>query len=612
MKKISVLVFLLALQSAGICAAGDAAAIAYFWSFDGGEHGQIYVMKTDGTQPTQITNIKGMDFSMPSVSPDGSRLLAFGGPERHDDPTKYGLYLMDIDGGNVKKVSACSHEGACASWFPDSKTFVYSVSESGKFRVYRSDIYGKAGVPLTNGLFNYRAPAVSPDGRIIALESDREEKNTGAPDGSDTLSYEEYDEDTAVADGKRIPYNNDGLGKIYVMDAHGKGLKRLTNAGTRYSRPFWIPSGKQLCFFRGEYPNVSVWAMAPDGKGQQELLALPENSMDGSVAWAGAKMVISMAYDAFNPSELRLFPFDGTDNRILPLTTDRGNYYDPSAVAVGGKDFYAMIMDDKHTNSGLIAYASWRLGDIDVYVCRPDGSLRRRLTNSRSALEPSISHDRTRVLYVDYQDGDSKKPNQIFMVNIDGSGKRQLTAGTAYNSRAKWSPDDKKILFVGVEPGKKTEIWVMDADGSNPKRLTDNDCYDDTPSWSPDGKSIVYTSIRDKNERLWIMDADGGNARQLTKHDGKENDATPCWSPDGKTILFSRSYTLMTINSDGTGEKKLDIGVKGDEAVWSPDGKRIAFRPRESHTGIFTADADGKNTADIEDLGFDSSGPSWQ
>jgi Tol biopolymer transport system component len=75
------------------------------------------------------------------------------------------------------------------------------------------------------------------------------------------------------------------------------------------------------------------------------------------------------------------------------------------------------------------------------------------------------------------------------------------------------------------------EIFVVNADGSGLRNLTDNDGANDDPVWSPDGRAIAFTSDRDGNVEIYVMEADGGNERNVSQN--AADDFDPAWSPRG-------------------------------------------------------------------------------
>ena len=92
--------------------------------------------------------------------------------------------------------------------------------------------------------------------------------------------------------------------------------------------------------------------------------------------------------------------------------------------------------------------------------------------------------------------------HELYVINADGSGERRLvetarispTTATAYelDSNFAWSPDGRKIAFVGMTDDGNTDVYVVRADGLGRKRLTRHPAVDDNPAWSPDGRTIAF------------------------------------------------------------------------------------------------------------------------
>ena len=100
-----------------------------------------------------------------------------------------------------------------------------------------------------------------------------------------------------------------------------------------------------------------------------------------------------------------------------------------------------------------------------------------------------------------------------------------------------WSPDGRTIVFVSWRDGNG-EVYAMDADGSGPRNLTQHPAKDVRPAWSPDGRSIAFVSSRDRQSEIYVMNADGSRKRNLTRD--RASDDSPTWSPDGRRIAFLR------------------------------------------------------------------------
>jgi Tol biopolymer transport system component len=226
----------------------------------------------------------------------------------------------------------------------------------------------------------------------------------------------------------------------------------------------------------------------------------------------------------------------------------------------------------------LIAYASERLGNVDIYVIRSDGINPVRLTtDAQTDQDPAWSAQRDKIAFASNRDGNF----EIYTMNADGSNQQRITYSPRADYRPTWSPDGKTIAFVSERNGSP-EIYSIDIDGKNEKRLT-NDGYNTAPDWSPDGKQIVFSRDNggfDFANGLRLMDANGSNVRQLTT--APRGDLQPVWSPDGTTIAYVAVsyYTsyIQTILKDGATQRTITDGNSFvADPSWSADGRSIVY-----------------------------------
>ena len=108
-------------------------------------------------------------------------------------------------------------------------------------------------------------------------------------------------------------------------------------------------------------------------------------------------------------------------------------------------------------------------------------------------------------------------------------------------SDAKLSPDGKKVLygatFISVEQNKgNRELFVMNTDGSNKKQLTRTAQSEQNAVWIKGGSLIAFLSNESGSSQLWTMEADGSNRKQASDYDGGINAFV--FSPDETKILF--------------------------------------------------------------------------
>jgi Tol biopolymer transport system component len=193
----------------------------------------------------------------------------------------------------------------------------------------------------------------------------------------------------------------------------------------------------------------------------------------------------------------------------------------------------------------------------DIFTARRDGSDLRRLTSTSGYdAEATISRDGKKIVFTSLRDGDL----DIYTMKADGSGLRRLTHELGYDGGAFFSPDGEKIVYrahhpktaediadykkllaEGVIRPANFELWVMNANGSGKRQVTSNGAANFAPFWHPDGKKIVFASNMaepgSRNFDLYIINADGTGLERVTYH--PEFDAFPMFSSDGRKLVWA-------------------------------------------------------------------------
>jgi len=178
----------------------------------------------------------------------------------------------------------------------------------------------------------------------------------------------------------------------------------------------------------------------------------------------------------------------------------------------------------------------------------------------------------------------------IFIINADGTGKRNITNTPGINEMyPKVSPDGKKICFVvdtGEGRNRKRDIYVMDIDGDDRELISRNSRQ---PAWSPDGRYIAFAKAASSRrfsmeswatKGLYFYDM---KTEKTEKHPNNklEHLYNICWSPDGKyitaTVLGGMGYRHTNIAIERYGKKYFKIGVTGCRPEFDLSGKRIAW-----------------------------------
>jgi hypothetical protein len=132
------------------------------------------------------------------------------------------------------------------------------------------------------------------------------------------------------------------------------------------------------------------------------------------------------------------------------------------------------------TGDGRIVYQGCVENECGLFVMNADGTDPLQLTPFKDDLAPSVSPDGSRVVYMSKLSGYW----QVNVVNLDGTGRTNLTDDWYWNGLPVWSPDGRHIVFVSTRDenwpdnfspaeNNRFRLWVMDADGGNQRPLND-------------------------------------------------------------------------------------------------------------------------------------------
>jgi Tol biopolymer transport system component len=263
----------------------------------------------------------------------------------------------------------------------------------------------------------------------------------------------------------KIAFSSDASGTddLVVMNSDASGRESLTTGPEGDTDPAWSPDGRLLAFVRDGVVHV----VRADGSGLRRLTA------GSSPAWA--------------PDGVRL---------VLSKKTARG---------------------------------------ADVYVIRSDARGLRRLTQTAAAeSEPEWSPDGRSIAFVRSARTGSA---YVYVMRPGGGGVRRVTNGPGEDLSPTWSPDSRQLAFVrddallGI-----SRIFVTGLNGGRPRRLVrkleldPEATFEEGPAWSPDGKRIVFVGGTRLYSDLYVATVDGKFLRRMTDNTVEQvTDRQPTW-----------------------------------------------------------------------------------
>ncbi len=211
----------------------------------------------------------------------------------------------------------------------------------------------------------------------------------------------------------------------------------------------------------------------------------------------------------------------------------------------------------------------------------------------------------------------SEPDHTIWKSKADGSGRAQLTDASLEAHQPHWSPDSRRVAFMGKKSNGEWRIFMVSADGGPPEQLSKGGEDQGVPTWSPDGRYILYGERLGRKPRaemsLHLLDAATREVRTLVHSAGLWS---PRWSPNGKYIaaITSDSKALRISEWPGNEWNEAARMLFIDNAVWSADSGYVYFNgQRETgHYELFRVDIPTGRLERVVDLkGFSLADENW-
>ena len=499
---------------------------------------EIFLKQVSGGPDVNITNNPADDVQ-PAFSPDGKQ-IAFVSTRQSAKELNYEIFYVPPTGGDIWVMPALggsprriAEAGNFPSWSPDGSSLVFTGGGEDTKKIYRVSAAGgevreiplrpPEGTPRSRFLLH---PTVSPDGKWILVQADRDRVVTAPSSG----------------------------GEIQLL--------------CRGVRPIWAPDGRAVVYSSAEAgKNLSLWRIPFDGAtgrdgGPAEPITVGRGvDTQATISRNGGEIAFTALEQTFN---LETLPLDAESGRVTgevkALTAGRNNI-DRSMFSPDGRSVV-------YSNGGRI----WRLDP---------GQAAYALTNDPAFQDnqPRWSPDGRSIAFDRTPAGDPTG-NEIWVMSADGASPRKLIE----KARAPyWMPDSRGITY-----GSRTDdhLHLFDLATRRSRRVTDESTRAPLHVTSPDGKWIVYQSSADPTTSIHARAIEGGPTLVVAAVPHESN-GHPMFSPSGNWLYYQANHkNVYRVPGPAKGWRKAEpekitnfpeSGLFIEDPRISMDGKQLIY-----------------------------------
>ena len=391
------------------------------------------------------------DAVQPAWSPNGFRLAywAIAGGQRD-------IWTITSAGEEAVQVTRDAAVDWNPVWSPDGKFLYFSTDRSGSMNLWRVQIDEETGRTLAEA--EPVTAGASGDGMYLTLSSDGSRIAYGLQDRRANIIRVDFDPSTGTVvgdaitvtegslpvgsvepspDGQSLVFYRVGVQEdIFVSNADGTGVRRLTNDSYFDRYPRWSPDGTRISFYSNRGSGYQLWTINPDGRNLRQLTNGP----------------VDVAHSAWSPDGSRVAYTDFVTGSFIMEVEDQSVQALP-ALTDGTEFFVAFSWSPDGNWLAGAGFDARRIPEeTGVYVYSLESGQYERLTTGGG--HPRWVNDSRTLVYAD--------GGTIYTVDRLTKEVREVLSLDGGDLRLPAPSTDGRSLYYVFEPPTESDIWMIE------------------------------------------------------------------------------------------------------------------------------------------------------
>lgn len=276
--------------------------------------------------------------------------------------------------------------------------------------------------------------------------------------------------------------------QIFTMNIDGANVRQVSSGEGRTTCSYYLKGGKKILYASTQggakdcppnpdfskgyvwaiYPDYDIYVANADGKNIKKLTDAKGYDAEATVSPDGKKIIFTSERDG----DLELYSMDADGKNVKRLTSelgyDGGAFFSPDSKQIVYRASHPTTSEDIKKYKDLLAEHLIVPTTFEVWTMNADGSNKKQVTKLNAAsFAPFFTPDGKRIIFcTNYFATDPRKRNfDLAMINVDGTGLERITFNETFDGFPMFSPDGKKLVFASNRNAAKTgdtNVFIAD------------------------------------------------------------------------------------------------------------------------------------------------------